>query len=329
MNLLSHAFEARDLLHEALGIKAAVVYCSATRYDSPSTIVVQAPLGPRPLGGRTALPPARITLNIQITLVPRSDLDFSEAEDDGDPHDPLPLCTATVTPGIDITRSFKLSRNNLLGWLGHAAATGHPLLAPDTPTTPHDLIEPWLLARLHDQVPFEWNIQNQYVHLTEPLIPQSTNPDDILRSSNSAWPRYKVFKDRRTTGSKPSWTYARLHPNGRDLDPHGPMAHNPADAREDAEHDALERGHFPASHVPYIALWQSRWDQYQSKHTAVLTCDQRITLLTNHGDHHSRISREHKTGDDPVFGPHPLGRDEALTEVRRLINIAIARIQPS
>jgi len=316
VNLLSHAFDARDLLHEALGINAAVVY--SNNDNLRPTIVVQAPIGPEPLGGCTALPPARITLKVW-TGTSRSDLDHYHFDD---LPEPLPQCLAAITPGTDIERTFRLSRNNLLGWLGSAAATGHPLLGPSTPPTPDALLEPWLLARLHGQVTFDWLKQNQHVYLTEPLIPKSKNLDDHQRNNNP-FPRYKVFKDRRITNG-PSWTYARLNPNGRDLDPHGPMFNNPSDAREDAEYDALEKGHFPCSATaPYIALWQSRWTPEQCKHTAVITCDERITIWNNNGEHHARVSRQHKTGDLPLFGKHPYGKDEALTEARRLIDLVI------
>jgi hypothetical protein len=317
VNLLSHAFDARDLLHEAIGINAAVVY--SNNDNLRPSIVVQAPIGPQPLGGR--LPPARITLKVWTgTATRRSVLDYHDPHDD--PPDPLPQCLASITPGTDIERAFRLSRNNLLGWLG--SYPDHPLLGTTTPPTPDDLLEPWLLARLHGQVTFDWLKQNQHVYLTEPLIPKSLNLDDHQRNNNP-FPRYKVFKDRRITNG-PSWTYARLHPNGRDLDPHGPMFDNPSDAREDAEYDALEKGHFPvASTPPYIALWQSRWTTEQCKHTAVITCDERITIWNNNGEYHARVSRQHKTGDLPLFGKHPYGKDEALTEARRLIDLVIDR----
>jgi len=259
--LLSHAFMARDLLHEALDISTAVVFRETPAAD---ILIVTTPLRP----------PAPATLNLAH---PTLNLAIYEK-----PPTNHITCTAMLGPAHPAAhRTFALTRNNLLGYLG---LTNVPIFQRPKPANfPEDKIDDWLREQLRTILDFKWNPPNTNVFLSCPLHPRSVHLDDTLRNPNP-YPRFKVFHDRSFHHSAP-WTFARLAPNGRDLAKHGPMFLTGEEAIEEAERQALREGHLPCSSndPPRIVMWQSRFDLPDHvQHKAIINTGHTIEIVHEH-----------------------------------------------
>jgi hypothetical protein len=252
-SLLAHAFMARDLLHEALGCTTAVVFRETQAAD---VLIVRCPLRP--------------TMNVTTHL----DLAIYFKDED----DKRPTCTAMLDPNEDRAhRTFKLSRNNLLGYLGLQSI---PLLQRIDPALFLQAnITGWFGDQVRKLVHFDWKDIGRH-HATGPLHPESQEHDDRIRNPGSPYTRYILIDN--TNGnafSQDGWTYARRHPNGRDLDPHGPMSGLKSTAKLQAERDAINKGHFPVYQgKKTVLLWHSRWRLGGTTHSAYLTTGQHIDI---------------------------------------------------
>ncbi len=262
--LLAHAFMARDTIREALNIPAAVVYSSKNDFIDSE-------------GRKSGV------IRIVAALGRSDNLYLSIYRPD--PTKEHISCIARIG---DNPRSFRFSRNNLIGYLGlphvPTALTLLPGYGPD-----------WTLQQLQDRTDFEWDSpggpkkrpKSNEIFMTGRLHPRSTVADDALRNPDP-YPRYKVFSSR-GQGATP-WTYARVHPNGRDLDPHGPMFSTPHEAREAAEFDALKLGHLPVDMdtqdanggYVHVLMWKSTYTKQlnstQHVHTAMLSNSQTLSI---------------------------------------------------
>jgi len=240
MTTLAQAFMARDLLREALRISAALVWRET---PAAKVLVVSTPL--RELTGHDVTP----TLHLAIYE---------------DPITGTHRCTTSLDPPLDAAhRTFKLSRNNLLGFLGLQSISLLQRADPAKYTRNPHL---WTTNLLRQRLDFGWTEQNQDVSLSKPLHPRSDREDDAFRNPQP-YPRFKVFCDRRTD----KWTYARLAPNGRDLAEHGPMFRNKTSAIQAAESTAIKEGHLPLHPGPLVILhWLSFWDDNTTTHKALL-----------------------------------------------------------
>ena len=270
MTTLTQAFMARDLLREALRITTALVYRETPAAD---ILIVSTPL--RALKGHDVTP----VLHLAIYE---------------DPVTGQHRCTTSLDPELDAAhRTFKLSRNNLLGFLGLQCI---PLLQRSNATKHDRNPHLWATNILQKRLDFGWADQNQHVALSKPLHPRSECEDDSLRNPQP-YPRFKVFCDRRTD----KWTFARLAPNGRDLAGHGPMFRSKPSAIAAAELDAIREGHLPLNNGPTVVLhWLSIWDHgHTSIHKVLLSSGQYVEISVSPAEEaddellHTVTLREH------------------------------------
>ncbi len=232
--LLAHAFMARDVLREALGITAVTIHSSL------GSILVETPL-------------KKSDLYLSLTI----SLDNDWHEDDA------PTCRACIfkTFGPDLPpRRFKFNRNNLLGYLG---LTTIPAL--NEPINVSSLeASTWITRRMQLQLDFGWDRRHGSkaspdIYLTKPLEPKSEHTGDKLQIRKPPYPYYKVFSSPER-GDTP-WAYARVHPNGQGQDPQGPLYISAHEAQDAAEFMAITQGHLPLDpnrfQATRVVMWTS------------------------------------------------------------------------
>ncbi len=251
MSTLAQAFMARDLLHEALHATVALVWRETPAAD---VLIVSAPL--RELHGHDVTP----ILHLAIYE---------------DPSTGQHRCTTSLDPTLDAAhRTFRLCRNNLLGFLG---LQGIPLLQRRDPAKYEHNPRLWAASLLRQRLDFGWQDQNQHVTLSKPLHPHPNQEAADWRNPQP-YTRFKVFCDRRID----KWTFARLAPNGRDLANHGPMFRSKPPTIAAAELAAITEGHLPLTTEPlHILHWLSLWTNSTTQHIALLSTGQSIEIFSS------------------------------------------------
>ncbi len=286
--LLTHAFMARDVLREALNIPAAVIYSDIALYsgleiaeDQP-VICVVAPL--RAVGERGY---ENITLKITT---------------------PAPTTCYAIFGNHG--RTFRLSRNNLLGFLGldHIPIKWRGVKAASQ--------QQWIARQIQARTDFKWErADNKNITTTAMLHPKSTLPVEELIDQIS-YPRYRVYSKQASQPNNPTpWTYGLFQPTG-ELGRGGPSFRTELTAQDAAELEAVKQGHMPVlpQAKPSVLMWTSNFkppvasEASKAIYIAHLSSGQAV-LITEESQHSVWFRGPDKTVTELVSG---LSRDEAL-----------------
>jgi hypothetical protein len=243
MSILADTFMARDLIHEALGCNTAFIHAQS------QDLILTIPLRPTPHGGQP---------NLVLTVSP--------GQARPDQLDPPSIVSVALDPNEDrARRTFRLARNNLLGYLGLDAV---PLLQRTNPALVTDPAT-WLGHQMHEllQMQFDWNNnQSGFLHPKTPLG---------LGDNFIPYYRMNIYE-----AGHHRWSFKINDPKGNPSIL-GPRPHEPsaAHARIAAERAAIKAGHFPVYQgKTEILCWNSRWTNNETAHTVVLTNAKYLTI---------------------------------------------------
>ncbi len=264
--LLAHAFMARDVVREALGISAAVIY-SGGKGVIRIVVPLRAPPKSEERWGGTHLG----NLYLSLSMVTKE----------------FVKCTAKVEGTV---RSFKLSRNNLIGYLG---LTHIPLLVTQADDELDELnrIRRWITRHLRARINFGWN-EEQDAEGYRRAVTATLIPWDNERKDH---PVYKVWRPATYDATAAiGWTFARAMDDGASQWTKNPEAGNKVyqtydEALYAAEFDAITKGHLPlvnpdSKHKPDVTvlMWSSIYIRttygFRVLHSALLSNSQSMSI---------------------------------------------------